>query len=208
MAVFAGEPMSFFIVLFGFILVSSTIQGRAKGAGRIIPRARRERVGGVRLGGTAQDLLDARGQCVGVLRRNQRGRVADFGHSAYTRGDEGCAARHGFENGVGNELVLSRLDSKRDYIDVRDVASAFSALLDGNLQNAVYNIGRGKAVTNRELVEMLLREKKMPAELSIVETEQKAEPLVASCADISRIMEDTGWQPKYDLQNTIEEMTK
>lgn len=112
------------------------------------------------------------------------------------------------ENGVGNELVLSRLDSKRDYIDVRDVASAFSALLDGNLQNAVYNIGRGKAVTNRELVEMLLREKKMPAELSIVETEQKAEPLVASCADISRIMEDTGWQPKYDLQNTIEEMTK
>lgn len=110
------------------------------------------------------------------------------------------------EEGAQNQISLSRLDSKRDYIDVRDVAVAFGVLLNGNMHSAVYNIGRGQAVTTQDLVDILLRKKRMPSNPSIVEKEQEAEPLVASCADIGRIVSETNWRPKYDIAKTIEEM--
>lgn len=105
-------------------------------------------------------------------------------------------------------IEISRLDSLRDYIDVRDVARALHsiALKDDHAGYRVLNIGSGHATSNGEILESMLRLVELDEKPTIIETRTEPEPLYASCADISRIKSEYNWEPKYDLVSTIEEI--
>jgi len=103
-------------------------------------------------------------------------------------------------------VEVHRLDSLRDYIDVRDIARAISSLVSAKkLVHTSYNIGSGVATSNEELVQTLLRAVSM-SNVQIVQSSGEPEKLVASQADITRIYEELGWQPQYDLESTITEI--
>jgi len=111
------------------------------------------------------------------------------------------------KSGKREAIEISRLDSGRDYIDIRDVAGAIVAIATGNPKYEVYNIGTGTSSTNRDIIDLLVEALKLPDKPEITETAaDEPDVLVAAKADITRISTDIGWQPKYSLKETIEEI--
>ncbi len=108
--------------------------------------------------------------------------------------------------GKRQSIEVSRLDARRDYIDVRDVARAVKALVEGTPQQAVYNIGSGKSTSNGELVELILGSLKLEPTSQVIETLGQPEPPVASQADITSIQTEFGWCPKIPIEVTIQEI--
>lgn len=106
-------------------------------------------------------------------------------------------------SGKKDTVEVSRLDAKRDYIDIRDVANAIVAIAEGNPKEQVYNIGSGKSTANSELIDMVLAEVKLEDRPKFTETNDQSEPLYAVQADVSRIKVEFGWDVKYSLQETI-----
>lgn len=110
------------------------------------------------------------------------------------------------KSGERQAIEVSRLDSKRDYIDVHDLAAAFRALVEGTPEQEAYNIGSGKATTNGELIDLFLAGAELPAQPNIVETMEQPEPLVATQADITRLQQEFGWSPSVTLEVTVKEI--
>lgn len=110
------------------------------------------------------------------------------------------------QSGMKDVVEVSRLDSKRDYVDVSDVASAIKSIVENKPKESAYNIGSGKSTSNGELVELILKNINLPQSPKIVETSNDPEPLVASQADIGRIKREFGWKPLITVEETIQEI--
>lgn len=109
--------------------------------------------------------------------------------------------------GEQDDISVSRLDSMRDYIDIRDVARAYHAIvLRGNEEPIVVNVGSGKSTTNGELIDRLLDLVELNNKPTIIETQSEPEPNYAACADISRIKAVFGWEPSYELSTSMEDI--
>jgi len=108
--------------------------------------------------------------------------------------------------GERTTLELSRKDSTRDYIAVDDIALAIRALIEGSPVHGVYNIGSGVAMSNGELLQLMVSSSKIEHSPEIVETSTEPEPLVASQADITRIQQEFHWEPKHSIAAIVEEI--
>jgi GDP-4-dehydro-6-deoxy-D-mannose reductase len=111
------------------------------------------------------------------------------------------------QQGTEDSIELSRLDSARDYVDVRDVAQAYRLLIESKPARQVYNIGSGVSTTNGEILEMLIKNCTIPTRPKIVETLSEPEVTVACQAEISRISQEFGWKPAHSLEQTIKDIT-
>jgi GDP-4-dehydro-6-deoxy-D-mannose reductase len=109
-------------------------------------------------------------------------------------------------SGSRQELEVNRLDAARDYIDIRDVASAIQALTISPTRYSEYNIGSGKATTNQELINLLFEHISLNNKVRIKELSTTPEPSVASEADITRITSDIGWKPSITMVETIRDI--
>lgn len=108
--------------------------------------------------------------------------------------------------GKRDNIELSRLDSERDYIPVEDVASAFRVVVEGNPRENVYNVGSGRSTTNGRLLALILQNSKLNSNPQIRETSNEVEPLVATCADITRISNEFGWHPVKKIEESVKEI--
>lgn len=103
-------------------------------------------------------------------------------------------------------IEISRKDSRRDYIVVDDIASAIRVLVEGDPKHTVYNIGSGVAMSNGDLLQLMVSSSKIEHEPEVIETSEQPEPLVASQADIARIQSEFHWAPKYTIADIVEEI--
>jgi nucleoside-diphosphate-sugar epimerase len=111
-----------------------------------------------------------------------------------------------FQSGVKDAIEVNRLDSERDYINVKDVASAIQAIVEGDPAETIYNVGSGKATSNGELIELILHSSNIAIRPKIVEANPEPEALVAIQADISRLSSEFGWKPINSIEDTIKEI--
>lgn len=103
-------------------------------------------------------------------------------------------------------IELFRLDSKRDYITVEDIASAFSVVINNSPKERVYNVGSGYGTTNGELLDLVLKYSGIKSKPKIKEMSDNPEPLVAIQADISRIVNEFNWHPSHSIEDLIREI--
>ena len=104
-------------------------------------------------------------------------------------------------------ISINRLDSKRDYANVRDIARAIVLISEKEKTNkTVYNLGSGKATSNKELIDIVIKACGIKKKLSIKELSDNPEPKVADMANITRIQDEFGWEPEISLENTILEI--
>ena len=101
---------------------------------------------------------------------------------------------------VGNLEVL------REFLDVRDVAAAYVALLARGQARAVYNVASGKGVLLRELFDRL-------AAIIGVHAIPEADPAFVRAVDLPHLVGDasklraaTGWQPTIPLEQTLRDL--
>ncbi len=103
-------------------------------------------------------------------------------------------------------IEISRLDSRRDYVSIKDVAIAMRTILEAKPETPVYNVGSGVSTSNEELVAIIIKHSKMTKVPDVRESSTIPEKQVASRADIRLIQTELGWEPKQTLEETVKEV--
>jgi GDP-4-dehydro-6-deoxy-D-mannose reductase len=107
------------------------------------------------------------------------------------------------ERAGGGTLRVGDLSARRDITDVRDVARAYGALLDPGVPAGTYNVASGRAVSMREVLDLLLGLARSPIEVEEDPERLRPVDLPVVCGDPSRLREATGWEPAIPLEETL-----
>lgn len=91
-----------------------------------------------------------------------------------------------------------------DLADVRDIARAYRRLAEITLPEPIriYNVASGRAVQSGDVLEALLAASGFESDVIETHSGSRYEPI----ADISRLVRETGWQPRIPLDVTIRDM--
>jgi GDP-4-dehydro-6-deoxy-D-mannose reductase len=119
---------------------------------------------------------------------------------AFARRLRGARLAHARVVKVGN------LEPVRDFLDVRDVAAAYLALLERGVAGEVYNVASGRGVTLQELFDRL-------AAVVGVDAIAEPDPEFMRPADIPSLVGDgaklkaaTGWAPAIPFDQTLRDL--
>ena len=106
-----------------------------------------------------------------------------------------------------NYIEISRLDSARDYINIRDIARAIILIAQKKkTKYCVYNLGSGVATSNGELIRQSLQLESSKKNIEVRQTSENSEKRVADQADIFRLKSEFSWNPEISLEETIKEI--
>jgi len=101
-------------------------------------------------------------------------------------------------------LRVGNLDPVRDFLDVRDVAAGYVALLERGRRGEVYNLCSGEGVSIAEIVALFRT-------LALVPVHVRSEPGRRRALDVERVVgsharvtADTGWVPRIALRDTLQ----
>ncbi len=103
-------------------------------------------------------------------------------------------------------LILFESHFKRNYIHVRDVANAFSLILDNvdNFNNEIFNVGLSEAnISKYELCELI---KQKISTFYFVEAEVGSDPDKRNYIVSNKKIEDRGFKPQFSLSEGIDEL--
>jgi nucleoside-diphosphate-sugar epimerase len=91
----------------------------------------------------------------------------------------------------------------RDFIHVADVATAFAALLDGEVRGAC-NIGSGRGVSIHDLMNLLARKLGRESLLRL-DAHSRSWPETSDIvANVRRLRDEAGWRPSVSLEEGLE----
>ena len=100
-------------------------------------------------------------------------------------------------------IQLGNLDVSRDFSDVRDVVSAYVALLESDVHSETFNVCSGRAVALRELLQMMTRltghELRVEVDPALVRRDEIA-VLRGSFQKLSRAVD---FAPRFRLEQTL-----
>lgn len=108
--------------------------------------------------------------------------------------------------GDGGELRLGNTSPVRDVAHVSDVVAAYILLAERGVAGRVYNVCRGEGTSVRQMAETVLRRVGVAARL--VEDPALVRPVdvPALVGDPTRLRADTGWVPRYTLDDCIDDL--
>ena len=104
----------------------------------------------------------------------------------------------------GETARCSSGEQVRDFMYVTDVASAFVALLNSDIQGPV-NIASGEAITLKDVVERIATKLGRPELLKLGARSTNLQDPPLLLADISRLKDELGWQPSFDIDRGLDE---
>lgn len=100
-------------------------------------------------------------------------------------------------------MYVGNLSARRDFTDVRDVVRAYVGLVQRGVPGETYNMGSGHAVEIRQILDLIisLSEKEIRVEIDPNKIRPVDVPIIE--ADITKLHELTGWEPRIRLEQTI-----
>ncbi len=102
-------------------------------------------------------------------------------------------------------INVGNLAARRDFTDVRDVVRAYTLLAEHGRKGEIYNVGSGRAVEIRKLLERILGFSAIPVEVRTDPLRLRPIDVPVIEADIEKLKLDTGWTPVISLANTLED---
>jgi GDP-4-dehydro-6-deoxy-D-mannose reductase len=135
-------------------------------------------------------------------------RMRPFNHAGPGQSDDyvvGTLTRQVAEaEAAGRDEVVLRTgnpDSARDFTDVRDVARAYVAA--ASLDGGAFNVASGRAVTVRDLIELLRGASRLPVRHEVDPARLRAHDVPEVRGSAARLREATGWRPEIPLERTV-----
>jgi GDP-4-dehydro-6-deoxy-D-mannose reductase len=135
-------------------------------------------------------------------------RLRPFNHTGPGQSDDyvvGTITRQVAEAEVAGRdeaLVLTgNPDSARDFSDVRDVARAYVAAAE--LEPGVYNVASGRAVSVRDLIELVRAAARIPVRHEVDPARVRGHDVPEVRGSAERLRAATGWRPEIPLERTI-----
>lgn len=139
-------------------------------------------------------------------------RTRGFNHTGPRRGDVFVTSNFArqiaeIERGRREPVVfVGNLEAKRDFTDVRDIVRAYWLALEKGEPGDVYNIGSGRAVTMREMLDTLLGLSRTKVEVRVDPERLRPSDVPILLADPSKFRARTGWTPEIPLEKTFADL--
>lgn len=139
-------------------------------------------------------------------------RTRGFNHTGPRRGDVFVTSNFAkqiasIEAGLHPPVIrVGNLSAQRDFTDVRDIVRAYWLALEKGKPGEVYNLASGKAVTIRELLDMLLELSDAEVEVEVDPERLRPSDVEILLGDYSKFHADTGWEPQIPLSQTIADL--
>lgn len=108
------------------------------------------------------------------------------------------------EKGKSKPVIFTgNLNTKRDFLDVRDGVAATWAVVTKGKPGEVYNICSGKAPIIRTVLRMITSKSKTFVQIKTDPARLRPTDEPVIWGSNSKIFKDTGWKPKIPLEDTI-----
>jgi UDP-glucose 4-epimerase len=106
----------------------------------------------------------------------------------------------------GNDYPTVDGTCVRDYVDVRDIATAHLVIADAtNALPATMNIGTGNGASVREIVKFVI-DAMNRTEITPVDADRRAGDPAFLCADVSLAKSAMGFTSRYSLKESVESL--
>ena len=112
-------------------------------------------------------------------------------------------------NGAANapiRVATGNLDVRRDFLDVRDVVSAYVSLLETEAARGVFNICSGESHRIGDLLDRLIERTPCPVEVVTESARLRLGDRDGVLASCQKLREVTGWKPQVNLADTLSEI--
>lgn len=103
-------------------------------------------------------------------------------------------------------VYVGNLNVKRDFSHVKDIVRAYRMIAESTNCETVYNVGSGKAYSLAEILCYIvsLSNQEITIEVDPYRFRPSDQPVI--CCDCTRIKNDLGWEPEYDIKQALNEM--
>jgi len=102
-------------------------------------------------------------------------------------------------------IKVGNLQSRREFMDVRDVVRAYRLLVENGTPGLPYNIASRHRVTIGDVLERLCELAKVKPDVT-VDPERFRPTDSTPLLDVSRLQNATGWEPEITLDTTLSDM--
>jgi len=114
------------------------------------------------------------------------------------------------QSGLQNTLNLFEIESRRDFIDVRDAVRAYEALInhpdfDAHCAGQIFNVGSGKTHNVSEIISIIEKITGTSYSINLSGGAQKT-LIPTQQSDNTRIEKITSWHPKISLEKSLGDM--
>jgi GDP-4-dehydro-6-deoxy-D-mannose reductase len=103
-------------------------------------------------------------------------------------------------------MKVGNLNVSRDYLDVRDVVSAYIGILESGREGEVYNVSRGEGYLIGDLLEMLLGLSESRIEVVQDSKRMRKTDIEQLVGDPSKLISDTGWESSIGIRETLRDL--
>lgn len=128
------------------------------------------------------------------------GQSESFAVAGFARGLARIAA------GGDPVLLVGNLDAERDFLDVRDVVRAYTALAQRGQSGEIYNVCSGRAVAMRELLRGLITIAHTAVEVRADPERMRTSETPISFGANAKLVERTGWSPRIALAQSLRDI--
>jgi GDP-4-dehydro-6-deoxy-D-mannose reductase len=113
------------------------------------------------------------------------------------------------ERGLLDPVIrVGNLDSRRDFTDVRDVVSAYVALMSHGRPGECYNVGSGVGRPIRAVLDALLARSRTAIRVDIDPARLRPAESEAFVADCTRLHATTGWRPSISFDQMLDDLLR
>lgn len=103
-------------------------------------------------------------------------------------------------------IQVGNLDAVRDFTDVRDTVRAYWLVLEKGRAGEVYNIGSGRMITMKDMLDILLSLTNVPIVKTINVDRLRPSDVEVLVCDYSKLSAITGWTPEIEFKDTLEDL--
>jgi nucleoside-diphosphate-sugar epimerase len=103
----------------------------------------------------------------------------------------------------GHVAPVSHGRQVRDFLAVEELGDAFAALLDSWVEGPV-NLASGSPIALRDLVALVARAAGHPELVRFGAVEPRSDEPLELVADVARLRDEVGWQPREPLPAGVE----
>ena len=104
----------------------------------------------------------------------------------------------------GDEIVVGNLDTKRDYLYIDDVISAYFCILEQGRSGEIYNICSGESYGMKDILAYLVRLSKKRIQIKTKTELIKENDIDDIYGDNQKIVDDTQWEKKFNIWRALE----
>ncbi len=100
-------------------------------------------------------------------------------------------------------LETGNLQTRRDLTDVRDVVASYLLLMERGRSGEAYNVGSGQSSSIQSVLERLIALSGIAVETRQKTSLLRAQDAAVLRADSSKLRHETGWKPRFNLDQTL-----